>query len=77
MGTTADMNVLARKSTQLHALTEEEKAQLKKALLEMLQDLMRVFEKHHITYMLGFGSCLGAVRHGGFIPWTTIWTCWF
>lgn len=69
MGTTADMNVLARKSTQLHALTEEEKAQLKKALLEMLQDLMRVFEKHHITYMLGFGSCLGAVRHGGFIPW--------
>ena len=51
MGTTADMNVLARKSTQLHALTEEEKAQLKKALLEMLQDLMRVFEKHHIILL--------------------------
>ena len=69
MGTTADMNKLARQSAQLHSLTEAEKGQLKKVLLEMLQDLMRVFEKHHITYMLGFGSCLGSVRHGGFIPW--------
>jgi lipopolysaccharide cholinephosphotransferase len=28
-----------------------------------------VCDKHNLTIMLGGGSALGAVRHGGFIPW--------
>ncbi len=38
-----------------------------------LLDIMKLFhefcEKHNIDYSLYGGSCLGAVRHNGFIPW--------
>lgn len=39
------------------------------ALLQMLQEIDRVCRKHNITYTLFAGTALGAVRHGGFIPW--------
>lgn len=38
-------------------------------LLEMLKDIDKICKKHDIPYYLTGGSCLGAVRHDGFIPW--------
>ena len=38
-------------------------------LLEMLKDIDAICRKHNIPYYLTGGSCLGAVRHQGFIPW--------
>lgn len=38
-------------------------------LLEMLKDIDKICQKHNILYYLTGGSCLGAVRHEGFIPW--------
>ncbi len=38
-------------------------------MLEMLRFLDMVCRKNDIPYWLSSGSCLGAVRHGGFIPW--------
>ena len=38
-------------------------------LLEMLKDIDIVCRKHKVQYWLTGGSCLGAVRHKGFIPW--------
>ena len=38
-------------------------------LLDMLLFLDQVCKENHIDYRLEGGSVLGAVRHGGFIPW--------
>ena len=37
--------------------------------LELLIFVDNVCKKYDIDYWLGFGTLLGAVRHGGFIPW--------
>ena len=47
----------------------EEVRELQKCQLEILREIDRVCTKHNLVYCLALGSCLGAVRHGGFIPW--------
>ncbi len=42
---------------------------LQQKQLEILKEFIRVCEKHNLTYFLVGGSCLGAARHKGFIPW--------
>ena len=37
--------------------------------LEMLHDFKIICEKYGLRYFLDYGNLLGAVRHGGFIPW--------
>lgn len=39
------------------------------AELEVLMEIDRVCKKHKIQYFADWGTLLGAVRHGGFIPW--------
>lgn len=48
-------------SGKLHLLREIEK--------NMLREIDRICRAHDIKYFISYGTMLGAVRHGGFIPW--------
>ncbi|WP_294468781.1 LicD family protein [uncultured Anaerofustis sp.] len=42
---------------------------IRKIQLEALAEIDRICRKHNINYSLGGGTCLGAIRHKGYIPW--------
>ena len=62
------LNENARK-TGLRQLTEEESSEMKKMLMEMYKSVASLCAANGLTLMLCGGSCLGAIRHQGFIPW--------
>lgn len=46
-----------------------ENEELKKTQYDILLYIKEICEKNNISYFIGYGTLLGAVRHGGFIPW--------
>ncbi len=50
-------------------LTDTQLRRLQLTELEMLQEIDRICRKCNIHYNIIAGTLLGAVRHGGFIPW--------
>lgn len=38
-------------------------------LLQLVKEIDAFCKKHDITYYCAAGTVLGAIRHGGFIPW--------
>ena len=63
------LNERANEGVALRQLSSEEAQGLKSVLLDIYKDLAKVCEEHGLVVMLCGGSCLGAVRHQGFIPW--------
>lgn len=43
--------------------------QVKHVELEILEAVIRLCDAHGIAYFIESGTALGAMRHGGFIPW--------
>ena len=63
------LNERAKGETSLRQLSPEEAQGLKSVLLDIYKDLAKLCEEQGLIIMLCGGSCLGAVRHQGFIPW--------
>ena len=51
------------------SLSREQLREVQLTELEMLEEVHRICEKRKIPYVIIAGTLLGAVRHGGFIPW--------
>ena len=49
--------------------TDEDLKKLQKLELMILEEIDSICDKHNIEYYIYGGTGLGAVRHGGFIPW--------
>ena len=43
--------------------------EIQQRLYKILETFSDFCEENKLTYFLAYGSCLGAVRHKGFIPW--------
>jgi|GEM_PF-119073 LPS biosynthesis protein len=56
-------------SEQLIRVDGETLVRYQETLLHMAEDIIAVCEEKKIYYQLSGGTVLGAVRHGGFIPW--------
>ena len=41
----------------------------KRISLEILADFASFCDAHGLRYFLAYGTLIGAVRHGGYIPW--------
>ena len=50
-------------------LNQEQLKELHKVQVEILDEIVRICDKHNLQYFLMGGTLLGAVRHKGFIPW--------
>lgn len=53
----------------IHMLSQEDIKQVQNILLKMMDNIHEVCEEEKLIYVLGGGCALGAIRHGGFIPW--------
>lgn len=60
---------LFKKSAQWKEWDDESLAKFKQELIEIAEDFIAVCEKYNLTYMMAYGTALGAFRHKGFVPW--------
>ena len=52
-----------------YILSSRDIRELQVVLYGMLEKVCFLLDKYNIDYMLSGGTLLGAIRHGGFIPW--------
>ena len=63
------LNSAANGASVLKEITPEDSEALKKCILEIYKKIASLCEQNQLTIMLAGGSCLGAIRHKGYIPW--------
>ena len=55
--------------TEQYIMTQDELHRVQEIEIEMLQEVDRICRKCKIHYNMVGGTMLGAIRHGGYIPW--------
>ncbi len=55
--------------TEINQLSQSELRELQLTILDVFKVFVEFCNKHNLRYYLFEGSLLGAIRHGGFIPW--------
>lgn len=63
------MNEIAISTGCLKELPAEQSKVQKLLLLNMYKDISNLCDSHNLVYMMGGGTCLGTIRHKGYIPW--------
>ena len=43
--------------------------QLQAVEIQILEEIIRICNKHNLRWFVVYGTALGTVRHQGFIPW--------
>ncbi|MBQ9751652.1 MAG: LicD family protein [Paludibacteraceae bacterium] len=61
--------LIQQANIEVKELSSEDLKRLQNVLLDMFRDVYSACQKYGISILLSGGSCLGAVRHQGFIPW--------
>lgn len=49
--------------------TDNANSEIQKEILNIFHEIKKIIERHNLRYFAIGGTCLGAVRHKGFIPW--------
>ncbi|MDR1811050.1 MAG: LicD family protein [Prevotella sp.] len=66
-----DKNMILMNENDLNEYNPEgsDQRKLQQKALEILEVVDAICRKHGLTYWISGGTLLGAIRHGGFIPW--------
>lgn len=63
------MTVIEITPTKIKEYDSDTLKHLQNVLTDMFKDFIKICDKNSIQYFLHAGTCIGAVRHKGFIPW--------
>lgn len=59
----------ADSAEECHTLSDGDVRKVQRVLLMMMDDIHTLCRRERLEYVITGGCALGAVRHGGFIPW--------
>lgn len=57
------------KNVRFSQMTPEDRKKFNAKLLGILKTIMAICEENNIRWFMGYGGCIGAIRHKGCIPW--------
>ena len=63
------LNEAFQKNTHIKEMSNSDLKALQRCILDIYKKVYSVCEQNGLCMMMAEGSCLGAVRHKGFIPW--------